>query len=72
MPYEIYNADEFFVLIDDSQPRVVRAVTAEQLDYWLREVDDVDLCGPLRAAGRPRFAERVRAHLQTVSPPKPT
>ncbi|WP_201295182.1 MULTISPECIES: PIN domain-containing protein [Nocardia] len=68
LPYEIYSADDFFELIDDSAPQIVRAVTAEQLVYYVRRSDtsSVSLPERLKAAGAPAFAERVRQHLQTL------
>jgi hypothetical protein len=68
LPYEIYSVDEFFELIDDSAPQIVRAVTAEQLVYYVRRSDTslVSLPERLKAAGAPAFAERVRQHLRTL------
>ncbi|GAA5068195.1 PIN domain-containing protein [Nocardia callitridis] len=68
LPYEIYTADEFFELVDDSAPRVVRAVTAEHLIYHVRRSHDRSTSLPdrLKAAGAPAFAERVRKHLLTL------
>ncbi|HWO58589.1 MAG TPA: hypothetical protein VNO31_00925 [Umezawaea sp.] len=34
MPYEVYRSDDFFVLVDDNAPHVVRQVTREQTVYW--------------------------------------
>ncbi|WP_157101324.1 hypothetical protein [Nocardia shimofusensis] len=36
LTYEVYGADAFFELIDDSNPALVRTVAQEQLVYWLR------------------------------------
>ncbi|MGW4088462.1 PIN domain-containing protein [Nocardia sp. NPDC004750] len=68
LPYEIYTADEFFELVDDSAPRIVRAVTAKQLVYYVRNSDTSSAGLPerLKAAGAPAFAERVRKHLLTL------
>jgi hypothetical protein len=68
LPYEIYSADEFFELVDNSAPHIVRAVTAEQLVYHVRKnsTNNVSLPQRLKAAGAPAFAERVREHLQTL------
>lgn len=66
LPYEVYEPDDFFVLVDDSSPDVVRAVASQQVSYFLRRHGSADLCAGLRAAGCPDFAERVRRHLQTI------
>lgn len=72
LPYEIYHPDEFFILIDDSAPFLVRGIITEQLTYWYRSKGTVDLPGRLRKADCPEFADRVRVHLQTIdwTPPK--
>lgn len=64
--YELYSADNFFVLIDDSAPTCVQHVTAEQRAYWSsrggRSVVDA-----LRAAGCEQFANRVNQHFRTLA-----
>lgn len=66
LPYEIYAPDEFFMLVDQSAPEVVREVTARQLMYFMRKHEEVDLPDRLRKAQAPRFAARVAEHLQTI------
>jgi len=66
LPYEVHTPDSFFTLIDDSSPLKVRAVTEQQLQYFLRRDTEADLPGRLKAAGCPTFAERVRLHLQVL------
>lgn len=66
LDYEVYRPDEFFELVDDSAPTAVRGVIAKQVAYAIRRHGEADLCTWLRLAGCPRFAERVRAHLQTM------
>jgi hypothetical protein len=63
LSYEVWHPDEFFVLIDDSAPHVVREVTARQVKYWFEQRGEADLCRHLRDAGVPKFADRVRRHL---------
>lgn len=63
--YEIYNADDFFQLIDDSHPLLVRQVMHEQLAYWVPR-SGKSLPEALREAGAPVFAERIRSYLQTT------
>ncbi|MQY23935.1 hypothetical protein NRB20_70680 [Nocardia sp. RB20] len=65
LSYEVYSPDEFFQLIDDSNPRLVRQVTEEQMAYWVRRSGKA-LPGALRDSGTPGFAERVRVHLQSI------
>ena len=66
LPYEVHTPDSFFLLVDDSAPTKVRAVTAAQLRYWLAKDGEADLPARLRNAGCPYFAERVRTHLQAL------
>ena len=64
LDYEVYTADEFLVLVDDSSPAVVDAVLEQQLDYWLnRAPDGFNLAGALRKAGAVEFSERIRRRL---------
>jgi hypothetical protein len=65
LTYEIYSADEFLQLIDDSNPQLVRQVMDEQLAYWVPRKGKA-LPEALRNAGAPTFAERVRTHLQSA------
>ncbi|WP_084485513.1 hypothetical protein [Nocardia beijingensis] len=65
LPYEVYSADAFFQLIDDSQPQLVRRVMEEQLAYWVPRKGKA-LPEALRDADVPIFAERIRIYLQAV------
>ncbi|MDR0416646.1 MAG: PIN domain-containing protein [Propionibacteriaceae bacterium] len=60
--YEVYTADAFFVLVDDSDPALVRRVTQQQADYWVGKRGTANLCESLRLARCPEFAERVHRH----------
>ncbi|MGW5703819.1 PIN domain-containing protein [Amycolatopsis japonica] len=61
MPYEVYRPDDFFMLVANSAPDLVRDVTRTQTEYWARRnAGRADLAGPLIKAGCPEFAERVR------------
>ena len=64
--YETISPDEFFVLIDDSDPGLVRAVTRTQYDYFMKNRGEADLTQALRNAGCPSFAERVNGHLHAL------
>ncbi|WP_232839740.1 MULTISPECIES: PIN domain-containing protein [Nocardia] len=68
LPYEVFDCDEFFQLVDDSAPDLVRAVTGEQLVYHLRRsaTGSISLPAMLRAAGAPAFGERVRRHVRSL------
>ncbi|AZI58878.1 PIN domain-containing protein [Nakamurella antarctica] len=66
LPYEIYKPDQFFVLVDDASPDLVRRVTVEQQKYWLAKDGSANLPNALRKAGCNDFAERVRQHLQSL------
>ena len=62
-PYEVMHPDDFLVLVDDSAPHLVADVIDQMCAHWLKRQGDADLPKWLRAAGCPRFAERVRRHL---------
>lgn len=65
LPYEIICPDDFFVLIDDSDPRATRTTTLKQPGYWTgRGV--TNLAVQLRRAGCPGFGERVANHLRAL------
>ena len=66
LPYEIYTCDDFFLLIDDSAPQVVRTVIEEQLRYHHTRGTGISLPERLKVACAPNFAERVRRHLQHI------
>lgn len=65
LPYEIYEPDDFLVLVDDAAPHAVQAVTELQLRYFHQKCssdEGVDLPYRLKKAGAPEFATRVRDH----------
>lgn len=64
--YEVMSPADFFILVDDSIPGLVRAVSHDQARYWVVRAGECDLPGTLRAASAPHFAERVRVHLQSL------
>jgi hypothetical protein len=68
-PYESYRPDEFFLLVDDSSPDLVRKVTLEQTIHWRNKTGRADLAGPLAAAGCTRFGQRVRTYQGSLSIP---
>lgn len=63
LPYEVLSPDEFFVLVDESSPTVVREVAWCQQGFYVARRGRADLRGALRAAGCPEFGERVAQHL---------
>lgn len=69
LPYEVYRSDDFFVLVDDDVPDLVRQVTREQTVYWAKRTGRADLASKLIDAGCPEFAERVRNHQGQLSLP---
>lgn len=62
LPYDVYTADEFFILIDDSEPTLTRTVIELQTRYWLARQGQANLAAALALSDCPRFAERVRRH----------
>jgi predicted nucleic acid-binding protein len=69
MPYEVYQPDDFFVLVDDNAPHLVQQVTCQQTMYWVKRTGRADLASKLIDAGCPEFAERVRNHQGQLSLP---
>ncbi|SDT37078.1 PIN domain-containing protein [Jiangella sp. DSM 45060] len=63
LPYEVHTPDSFLVLVDDSAPHDVRAVTRDQERYWDRKPGSKTLVQALQDAGCPDFAQRVLEHL---------
>lgn len=68
-PYEVMTADEFLLLVDDSSPETVRAVTIEQYRYWVGRGGGRPLPEQLRACSVPGFADRIARHLRAIGVP---
>lgn len=62
----MYLPDDFFVLVDESAPDIVRAVVSKQQHYWLTRRSRANLPQSLIAAGCQHFADRVRRHLRDI------
>lgn len=68
LEYEIYTADEFFTLVDDSSPSTVLATLRRQIEYRSRKPDArYDFVDALIAADCPVFAGRVRTRCQQLA-----
>lgn len=73
VPYEILSPDDFLILIDDSASQFVSSVAKQQSTYWNKNrarsgsESVIGLETALRKSGCPRFAARVRKHLQNLS-----
>jgi len=73
LPYEVMHPDDFFLLIDDSAPHVVKSVTAKQVEYWesrqagANEQRRPSLVEALIRAGCPNFGQRVQVHLKNLA-----
>lgn len=59
--------DEFFVLVDDGASQAVRAATADQISYWGRRHEEVDLPGQLNQNHCEQFGQRVLAHVRALA-----
>lgn len=71
LPYEIWSADEFFVLVDDSAPHLVEQVTKKQLRHWNQNPESPGrIVEKLVDSGCPQFADRVTRHLRSLSGPR--
>lgn len=66
-PYEVMMPDDFLVLVDDVNPVLVVDATLRMCEHWVTRTGEADLAAHLRAAGCPRFAARVEAHLQRMA-----
>jgi predicted nucleic acid-binding protein len=66
-PYEVYEPDDFFVLVNDSAPDLVRALISNQQHYWLTRHGRANLPQALISAGCHGFADKVRRHLQDIA-----
>lgn len=64
--YEPIHPDDFLVLLDDSSPARVRAVTEQQFKYFMGRNGQADLPAALRRAGCPSFAARITAHMHAL------
>lgn len=67
LPYEVHSPDSFLVLVDDSAPRHVRAVTRKQEKYWARRPEAKTLVEALQDEDCPAFAQRVFKHLGALA-----
>ncbi len=61
--YEVLSPDDFFLLVDDADPALVRTVISSMCSYWVGRTGSANLPERLRAAGCPTFADRGLAHL---------
>lgn len=71
--YEVFTSDDFFALIDDSAPWLVRRTVREINQYWQKrqQTSQHGLLASLSAAGCPNFAKRVERHLRVLSGAEP-
>ncbi len=65
--YDTMTPDEFFTLVDDAAPALVRSVVCQQREYWIRKTNEADLRAQLGAAACPQFAQRVLRHLHELA-----
>lgn len=70
LPYEVYVADDFFVLVDDAAPECVAEATRQQTGYWYEKTGRAPLAAQLERSGCPTFARRVRQHQCQLSLPE--
>lgn len=67
-PYEVFNCDDFFILVDDSASWHVERVTANQVNYWSKKTGPrKTLAAALADADCPEFAKRVQKHVEKLS-----
>lgn len=59
LPYEIYTPDEFFMVVWDSQPGVVRSVHDQMEKYRRQNNSHYSLASLLKSAGAEKFSKVV-------------
>lgn len=65
--YEIFAPDDFFMLVQNSDARIVRTVTQQQFQYWKNKSGSrPDLPQHLVDAGCPCFAAAVEQHVKDL------
>ncbi|WP_052309149.1 hypothetical protein [Saccharomonospora cyanea] len=74
LPYEVYEPDEFFILIDGSAPSHVRTATRQQTEYWSGRRGRAPLAKYLAKAGCPGSRNtsvciRVSSHFRATADP---
>ncbi|MEY9954173.1 PIN domain-containing protein [Leifsonia sp. EB34] len=76
VPFDLYSADELFMLVADNDPSAVEEVVRQQVDYWSEvkkkraakgDPAPKGLSEALRDAGAPQFADFVRTTLRKLS-----
>lgn len=68
LEYEIYTADEFLTLVDDSSPSTVVVALHRQIEHRSRRPGaSFDFVERLVAANCPSFAGRVKRHCQQLA-----
>jgi len=60
LDYEVYTADDFLMLVNQSSPAAVREVLLEQIDYHRRRGGTFNLPASLESSGAPQFADVIR------------
>lgn len=66
-PYEVYTADDFFMLVIGSHPECLLPATRSQFSYWKNRPNSRPLVDALQSSGCNQFAEQVRGALQTIA-----
>jgi len=65
LTYEVYTADDFLMLVNQSSPAAVREVMLEQIDYQRRRGGTFNLPTSLDAAGATQFAQVIREMMRS-------
>lgn len=65
LSYEVYTADDFLMLVNQSSPMAVREVLLEQIDYHRRRGGAFNFPVSLEKAGAPQFAEVIRGMMRS-------
>jgi predicted nucleic acid-binding protein len=65
--FEVYKPDDFFMLVADSAPELVRGVAVQQQKYWSSKRTSKSLVHALQEANCPQFAQRIDRQFRDLS-----
>lgn len=67
LPYEIYNADDFFTLVHAQMPARIRELVRREIARQVKLGNEPRIGNALRSAGVPEFADLVAGHAVSLA-----
>lgn len=67
LKYEIYDIDDFLVLVHNQNPPRIRELTLKEIQRREKKYGDSQTVEKLAAAGAPQFAKLVSEHAQSLA-----